>query len=145
MHELPTILLVEDNEDDYEATVRSLEKNRFLNPVKWCRHGQDALDYLHGCGEYADNPDVRRPSMILLDLNMPGVDGREVLETIKKDADLRSIPVIVLTTSDDARDVRQCYDIGANTFIQKPVSFDGLVQAIRTMNDYWFGVAILPR
>ncbi len=136
MPAIPAILLVEDNEDDYEATVRSLKKNHFLNPVHWCKSGREALDFL----QTGDNV----PDLILLDLNMPGIDGRQVLATVKGDAVLRHIPVIVLTTSNDARDVDQCYDIGASTYIQKPVSFEGLTEAIRTMKDYWFGIALLP-
>ena len=144
MNEPSHILLIEDNQDDYEATVRSLKRNAFLNPVHWCRSGQDALDYLHQKGVYADKDKAKRPDLILLDLNMPGIDGRQVLERIKKDEDIRSIPVVVLTTSSDTQDVEQCYSIGASTYIQKPVSFDGLTEAISTMKKYWFDVAILP-
>lgn len=137
------ILLVEDNQDDYEATVRSLKKNHVLSPVHWCQSGQDALDYLHKTGQYQGlNHDL--PGLVLLDLNMPGIDGREVLNRIKDDEKLRSIPVVILTTSADAKDIDQCYDLGASTYIQKPVSFSGLSEAIRTMKEYWFGVAILP-
>lgn len=138
------ILLVEDNQDDYEAAVRSLKKNHFMNPVQWCQNGQDALDYLYHEGTYVNNADVKTPDLILLDLNMPGVDGRQVLKKLKADPEKRSIPVVILTTSKDSKDVDKCYEIGASTYIQKPVDFDGLTQAIRTMKDYWFGVAILP-
>lgn len=141
---LASILLVEDNQDDYEATLRSLKKNHLMNPVHWCRNGQDALDYLNKRGVYAKDRSVNRPSLVLLDLNMPGIDGRQVLQKIKSDLKLRSIPVVILTTSADSKDIDQCYSIGASTYIQKPVSFDGLTEAIRTMKDYWFGVAILP-
>lgn len=131
------ILLVEDNQDDYEATIRSLKKSHLVNPVHWCKNGQDAMDYLH-------RKNIEKPGIILLDLNMPGIDGRQVLQKIKEDKNLKSIPVVVLTTSSDSQDVDHCYSIGASTYIQKPVSFDGLTEAIRTMKDYWFGVAILP-
>lgn len=144
-NDLSHILLVEDNQDDYEATLRSLHKSHFMNPIQWCRSGQDALDYLNKTGAYKENPRIKLPSLILLDLNMPGIDGRQVLEKLKGSEKFRSIPVVVLTTSADAKDVQQCYSIGASTYIQKPVSFDGLTEAIRTMKDYWFGVAILPR
>jgi len=139
MSTIPVILLVEDNEDDYEATVRSLKKNHFLNPIHWCRSGREALEFLKTATETGALPDL-----ILLDLNMPGIDGRQVLAAVKGDAALKHIPVIVLTTSNDARDVDQCYNIGASTYIQKPVSFEGLTEAIRTMKDYWFGIALLP-
>ena len=137
MPAIPALLLVEDNEDDYEATVRSLKKNHFVNPVNWCRSGREALDFL------ARGEDL--PDLILLDLNMPGIDGRQVLATVKADPALKHIPVIVLTTSNDARDIDTCYKIGASTYIQKPVSFEGLTEAIRTMKDYWFGIALLPK
>jgi two-component system response regulator len=81
----------------------------------------------------------------LLDLNMPGLDGRETLEIIKQDDTLKAIPVVVLTTSADSQDIDQCYKLGVSTYIQKPVSFEGLVEAMRTMKEYWFDVAILPR
>lgn len=140
---LSTILLVEDNQDDYEATVRSLKKNHFMNPIKWCKNGRDAIDYLYQRGSYEASEEPT-PDLVLLDLNMPGIDGRQVLETMKSDDKLRHIPVVILTTSADAKDVDKCYDLGASTYIQKPVSFEGLTEAIRTMKDYWFGVAILP-
>lgn len=143
MNDLTYILLVEDNQDDYEATLRSLKKNHFINPVHWCKSGQDALDYLYKKGIYAQNFN-KMPDLILLDLNMPGIDGRQVLERIKGDNALRSIPVVILTTSADSKDIEQCYKIGASTYIQKPVSFEGLTEAIRTMKDYWFSVALLP-
>ena len=138
------ILLVEDNPDDYEATVRSLKKNHLTNPIKWCKSGKDAYDYLHRINAYSDDSDVHTPIMILLDLNMPGMDGRELLREMKKDDSLRRIPTIVLTTSNDPMDVDQCYLIGASTYIQKPVGFKGLTESLKTMKDYWFGIAILP-
>jgi len=141
MAAIPTLLLVEDNEDDYEATVRSLKKNHFVNPVHWCKSGREALEFL---AKAAADHGRNLPDLMLLDLNMPGIDGRQVLATVKADAALRHIPVIVLTTSNDARDIDQCYNIGASTYIQKPVSFEGLTEAIRTMKDYWFGIALLP-
>lgn len=137
------ILLVEDNADDYEATLRSLRDNHFLNPVHWCRNGRDPLTFL-GRGQEENVSEEPLPGLILLDLNMPGIDGREVLHLIKDDPRLRRIPVIILTTSADERDISRCYDIGASTYIQKPVSFAGLAAAIGTMKDYWFGIALLP-
>lgn len=144
MNDITHILLVEDNQDDYEATVRSLKKNHFMNPIQWCKNGQEALDYLYQQGEFANHPDVKRPDLILLDLNMPGLGGRQVLQRLKADPEKCAIPVVILTTSKDSKDVNKCYEIGASTYIQKPVNFEGLTEAIRTMKDYWFGVAILP-
>lgn len=142
MSNLPVILLVEDNEDDYEATARSFKKNHFLNPFHWCRSGREALDFLQNAVNGTAGTVL--PDLILLDLNMPGIDGRQVLATVKADPVLKRIPVVVLTTSNDMRDVDQCYNIGASSFIQKPVSFEGLTEAVRTMKDYWFGLALLP-
>ncbi|MDE1901549.1 MAG: response regulator [Alphaproteobacteria bacterium] len=136
------ILLVEDSEDDYEATMRAFHKSNMRNPVKWCRSGQIALDYLHSEGKKNTG---ELPGVILLDLNMPGLDGRKTLGFIKADAVLRRIPVIVLTTSSDERDVNDCYQMGANTYIQKPVSFDGLIDAIKQLKEYWFEIALLPK
>jgi CheY-like chemotaxis protein len=141
---LPTILLVEDNFDDYDATMRSFRAAHFNNPVQWCKTGQDALDYLRHEGVYANAPIEPRPVLILLDLNLPGIDGKKVLLIIKRDPLLATIPVIVLTTSRDDRDVTQCYELGASTYIQKPVNFDELLKAVSRIKDYWFGVAILP-
>jgi two-component system, response regulator len=143
MKSLPHVLLIEDNEDDYEATQRSFTKNHFMNPIVWCKNGQDGLDYLTKEGKYTGDSHVM-PELILLDLNMPGIDGRKTLELLKANPNLRSIPVVVLTTSADERDVQQCYKLGASTYIQKPVSFEGLTQALRTMKEYWFGIALLP-
>jgi CheY-like chemotaxis protein len=140
--EIPTILLVEDNADDYEATMRSFQRAHLDNPVHWCRGGLDALKYLRREAPYPANG--VRPALVLLDLNMPGLDGRAVLSRIKQDHQLRSIPVIVLTTSADERDVTLCYEIGASTYIQKPVDFEGLVEAVGRIKDYWFGIALLP-
>jgi two-component system response regulator len=102
------------------------------------------LDYLRRQGRYAGEPNSPRPALMLLDLNMPGIDGKRVLATIKQDATLKKLPVVILTTSSDERDVTECYELGASTYIQKPVDFDGLIAAVRRIKEYWFGVAILP-
>ncbi len=146
MNELTHVLIVEDNEDDYEATRRSFVKNHFINPLSWSRSTEDALHrLLRSCDTaHAGSQAEVRPELILLDLNMPGMDGRRFLEIIKADERLKSIPVVVLTTSSDNSDIERCYQLGASTYIQKPVSFEGLTQAVRTMKDYWFGIALLP-
>lgn len=141
---LPTILLVEDNIDDYTATMRSFEKAHLNNPVHWCKSGKSALEYLNHEGEYASSTPIS-PGLILLDLNMPGIDGRQTLSSIKENEKLRKIPVIILTTSADERDIAQCYELGASTYIQKPVDFDGLIDAVRRIKEYWFGIALLPK
>jgi two-component system response regulator len=139
------ILLVEDNEDDYEATSRAFKKANLSNPIVWCKSGRDALDFLKREGAYKDASKGSRPGLVLLDLNMPGMDGRKTLEVIKKDETLKRIPVIILTTSADERDIDACYQTGANTYVQKPVSFDGLIEAIKRLKAYWFEIALLPK
>jgi two-component system response regulator len=141
---LPTILLVEDSVDDYDAAMRSFKVAHLDNPIHWCQSGKEALDYLTHEGRWADTPPGPKPALILLDLNMPGIDGRKMLAVVKRDPALKTIPVVVLTTSGDDRDVTQCYELGASTFIQKPVDFDGLVDAVGRIKDYWFGIALLP-
>ena len=138
------ILLVEDNPDDYEATVRGFRKNHIDNPIQWCKSGQDAYDYLYRKEKYAATPDVKTPILILLDLNLPGMDGRQLLGSIKADEHLRAIPILVLTTSNDPTDVNNCYALGASTYIQKPVGFQALSYLIQVINEYWFNIAILP-
>jgi two-component system response regulator len=139
------ILLVEDNEDDYEATSRAFRKANLRNPIVWCKSGQEALDFLKREGAHRDANDNARPGLVLLDLNMPGLDGRRTLDIIKQDATLKQIPVVILTTSADERDIQACYRAGANTYVQKPVSFEGLIEAIRRLKAYWFEIALLPR
>jgi two-component system response regulator len=143
--DLPTILLVEDNIDDYEAVIRSFKKAHLDNPIHWCKSGKDAMDYLKSEGKYAEAAIVTKPALILLDLNMPGVDGRKALGLIKQHPDLKKTPVVILTTSADEKDIEQCYELGASTYIQKPVNFEGLVEAVSRIKEYWFGIALLPR
>ncbi len=147
MRETPNqpILLVEDSPEDFEATERAFRKSGLKNPIHRCSDGDQALDYLYRRGAYQDPARSPRPGIILLDLNLPGTDGREVLEAVKKDDALRLIPVIVLTTSADERDVEACYLAGANSYIQKPVDLDGFMKAIEHLNGFWFEVVILPR
>jgi two-component system response regulator len=132
------ILIVEDSPDDFEATKRAFSKANLRNRIHRAESGEEALSYLRN----ESNP---RPGIILLDLNMPGLDGRKTLEIIKQTRSLQSIPVVILTTSNDERDVEACYNLGANTYIQKPVDFDGLIAAIRRLKEYWFEIAILPK
>jgi CheY-like chemotaxis protein len=137
-------LLVEDSPEDFEATVRALRKANLANPIVRCADGDDALDYLNRRGEYVELEKSPRPTVILLDLNMPGTDGREVLAEIKRSDRLRDIPVIVLTTSSDERDVESCYRAGANSYICKPVDMDGFFGALKRLKEYWFEIVILP-
>jgi len=139
------ILLVEDTPEDAEATLRAFKKAGMANPIFHCQDGDDALDFLHNRGKYADAAKAPRPGMILLDLNMPGTDGREVLSEIKANDKLCQIPVIVLTTSADERDIQTCYRDGANSYIQKPVDMKGFLESIQRLVDYWYHIVLLPR
>ncbi|MEA2601294.1 MAG: hypothetical protein QOF89_2286 [Acidobacteriota bacterium] len=139
------ILLVEDSPEDFETTERALRKSGLKNPIFRCADGDEALDFLHRRGRFVDPETSPRPGVILLDLNLPGTDGREVLNEVKTDPNLKQIPVIVLTTSKDDRDIEVCYRCGANSYIQKPVDLEGFMRAIERLNDYWFEVVILPR
>jgi two-component system response regulator len=136
------ILLVEDSPEDFETTQRAFRRSGLNNPIIRCSDGDEALDFLFRRGVHTDAP---RPGVILLDLNLPGTDGREVLSEIKASDDLKQIPVIVLTTSADERDVQACYQAGASSYIQKPVDVEGFMRAIERLNDYWFEVVILPK
>jgi CheY-like chemotaxis protein len=138
------ILVVEDNPEDYVAARRALERLGVAGPVHRCTDGDAALDYLRRRGPYADAGSSPRPGIILLDLNLPGTDGREVLAAIKGDRHLGRIPVIVLTTSADADDVDACYGSGANAYMQKPVDLAGFMAAMRALADYWLRTATLP-
>lgn len=136
------ILLVEDNEDDVEITRRAFKKARVANELHIVRDGQEALDFLFHEGEYgADTP---TPDLILLDLNLPKVNGMEVLEKMKAADHLSNIPVIMLTVSDRAEDVNKSYQLGSNTFIQKPVEFEKFIRAIEVLGEYWIVIAKLP-
>ncbi len=139
------ILIVEDSDDDYIATVRAFKKANLINPVQRCTNGDQAIDYLLQRGEFSGPGKAPRPSIILLDLNLPGTDGKEVLRVIKADPDLQKIPVIVLTTSNSEQDIEHCYAAGANSYVQKPVDLVGFIQSIARLTDYWFNVSILPK
>ena len=137
------LMIVEDTPEDHEMTVRALKKVGVASEVIACSDGDDALDYLYRRGKYKNAANCVRPALILLDLNLPGTDGREVLAHIKRDRLLRSIPVIVLSTSADYRDVVTCYQHGANSFIKKPLGFANLVTTMQRLKDYWLETVIL--
>ena len=139
-----TILMADDDPDDRLLTTEALAENRLANDLHIVGDGVELLDYLYRRGQYANLVDAPRPGLILLDLNMPKMDGREVLLEIKADPDLRSIPIIVLTTSSAEEDIIESYHIGANSYITKPVTFEGLVEAMRTLGTYWFALVDLP-
>lgn len=137
------ILLVEDDEDDIAITGRAFRKGRIANPLYVTRDGEEAIEFLRRQGRY-EGTQVPRPGLILLDLNMPRLSGREVLKIIKNDPDLKLIPVIVLTTSSDESDILHCYEDGANTYITKPVDFTNFLAAVVVIGEYWLCLAEIP-
>lgn len=139
-----TILMAEDDPDDRLLTQEALDESRLVNDLHFVEDGLELLDYLHQRGAYADPQSAPRPGLILLDLNMPRMDGREALTEIKSDPDLRRIPIVVLTTSKAEEDILKSYDLGVGGFVTKPVSFDGLVEVIHTIGKYWFQIVELP-
>lgn len=132
-----TILLVEDNPDHAELVMRNLEDFRVANRVIHVDDGQAALDYLYGHGEYVDRQSYPIPDLMLLDLRLPKVDGLQVLKEVKENADLRSMPVVILTTSDAERDLATAYDSHANSFLTKPINFGDFSSLIRDLGFYW--------
>jgi CheY-like chemotaxis protein len=137
------LLIVEDSNEDFETFQRLLRNTPMLVPVYRCLNGDQALDFLRQAGEYAVPELAPRPGVILLDLNLPGTDGREVLCQIKQDENLRDIPVVIFTTSNDPKDIRDCYRYGVNSYIIKPINFSQLKQDVQTLIDYWFRVVAL--
>jgi CheY-like chemotaxis protein len=142
-HEV-TILLVDDDEEDLQMTEQALRESRLGNDLRAAHDGEELMDYLLRRGRYADPADSPKPGLILLDLNMPKKDGREALAEIKGNPQLRKIPVIVLTTSKAEEDIFRTYDLGVSSFITKPVTFAGLVEAMKVLTQYWFEIVELP-
>jgi CheY-like chemotaxis protein len=138
------ILLADDDEDDRMLTADALRLSKLANDLKTVTDGEELMDYLYHRGKYAPPAASPRPGLILLDLNMPRKDGREALREMKADPVLRSIPVVVLTTSKAETDVERTYNLGANSFIVKPVTFEDFVQAMKIATEYWFQVVQLP-
>ncbi|MGI9145412.1 MAG: response regulator [Chloroflexota bacterium] len=136
------ILLVEDNPGDVRLTIEGLKDSRVRNTLHVAKDGAEAMQYLRREGQHADAP---RPHLILLDLNMPRMDGREVLSEIKSDATLKTIPVVVLTTSRAEQDVLRSYELQANCFITKPVDLDQFLAVVKSIEDFWFTIVTLPQ
>jgi CheY-like chemotaxis protein len=139
-----TILMADDDEDDRLMTKEALEEARLANNIRFVEDGEELMDYLHHRGAYKGGDNAPRPGLILLDLNMPKKDGREALRDIKADPHLRQIPIVVMTTSKAEEDIYKSYDLGVNSFVTKPVSFDGMVFVITTLAQYWFQIVKLP-
>ena len=138
-----TILMAEDDAEDRMLVKEAWEENRLNNDLRCVEDGEELMDYLLRRGKYSDPASSPRPGLVLLDLNMPKKDGREALKEIKADPALRSIPVVVLTSSPAEEDLVRSYDLGANSYIAKPVAFDKLVTAIKCLGTYWFEVVEL--
>ena len=143
--EMPAcILLVEDNRMDIELTLDAFREARLKNTIQVTQNGQEALDYLFGRGKYADRDVYPMPSLVLLDLKLPGVDGFEVLRQIKSTPLLKRLPVIILTSSKEEGDRALSYDTGANSYLVKPVSFDGFLGVVREISNYWLTLNVAP-
>ena len=139
-----TLLLADDDEEDRLMTGEALKESRLANDIRFVGDGEELTDYLFRRGAYTDPAQAPVPGLILLDLNMPKKDGREVLAEIKNDPGLRQIPVVVLTTSKTEEDIVRSYELGVNSFITKPVTFEGLVEAMTVFSHYWFEIVALP-
>jgi len=138
------ILVIEDSDEQFEAVRRAFQRTGITNPVHRCGDGDEALDYLLRRGIYTDPATSPRPAVVLLDLNLPGTDGRDVLDSIKSEEELKAIPVVVLTTSSSPSDVQHCYRTGAAGFIIKPVRFDAFLKTVENLKGYWLDTVALP-
>jgi CheY-like chemotaxis protein len=144
LRQTPPLLIVEDSNEDFEALQRFLRRSPKLIPIQRCVNGEQALAFLYRTGGYSDRASAPRPGLIVLDLNLPGTDGREVLRRIKQDDSLKSIPVVVFTTSSNPKDIADCYQYGVNSYIVKPIDFAQLKRDVQMLVDYWFEVTTLP-
>ncbi len=144
VRQTPPLLIVEDSNEDFEALQRFLRQSPMAIPIQRCVSGEEALAFLYRTGSYVNRESAPRPGLIVLDLNLPGTDGREVLRRIKQDDTLKTIPIVVFTTSDNPKDIEDCYQYGVNSYIVKPINFAQLKRDIQTLVDYWFEVTILP-
>jgi CheY-like chemotaxis protein len=138
------IVMAEDDSDDRLLVQDAMAECQWGADLRFVDNGEDLMDYLQHRGKYAELKNAPRPGLILLDLNMPRKDGREALRDIKADADLRRIPIVVLTTSKADTDIAGLYDLGANSFISKPVQFESLVSVMKILGQYWFNTVQLP-
>lgn len=135
------ILLVEDSPSDANLTIREFSKAKIANNLHWVEEGETAMEYLYQQGEFTDAP---RPDLILLDLNLPGMDGREVLEAVKSDHHLKCIPIVILTTSNDEQDVLRSYNLNANCYVTKPIDIEQFINVVQLIKDFWLAAVLLP-
>jgi len=139
-----TILMADDDEDDRRLTLDAFKEAKLVNDLRFVEDGAELLDYLYRRGQYIDPNSSPRPGLILLDLNMPKVDGRQALEQLKSDSELRRIRVVVMTTSKAEEDILRSYNLSAASYIAKPVTFEALVDVVRTLGKYWLEIVELP-
>ncbi|WP_427158242.1 response regulator [Aliinostoc sp. HNIBRCY26] len=139
-----TLLVIEDSDEDFEALRRFMQKEAVLNPIFRCVDGDEALDFLYHHGTYRDTQIYPRPSIILLDLNLPGTDGRDIIAQIKQDQNLKSIPIIVFTTSSNPKDIEICYQYCVASYILKPIDMKRLAATIHSFLIYWLDIVVLP-
>jgi len=139
-----TVLMADDDPDDRLMTKEAWEENRIANTLVFVNDGEELMDYLYHRGRHSDPKTSPRPGLILLDLNMPKKDGREALKEIKADPNLGRIPIVVITTSNEEEEIVRSYDLGVNSFLSKPVTFDELVKMIQVLSEYWLEIVRLP-
>ena len=139
------LLIIEDSDEDFAALTRMIKKAQISNPVYRCEDGEEALEFLAHQGEYVDETLSPRPSLIVLDLNLPGTDGREVLAQLKQNQDWKTIPVVIFSTSSNPKDINICYHYGISGYLVKPMNTKRLNQLVQTFLDYWFKSVELPR
>ncbi|TMH27404.1 MAG: response regulator [Betaproteobacteria bacterium] len=139
------ILLAEDNSEDAEMTMRALRRHNLANQVRWVKDGAEALDYLFCRGQYVGRDPSRPPKLVLLDIKMPKIDGIEVLRQLKADPTTRSIPVVVMTSSNEERDVLESYRLGVNSYIVKPVQFNQFIETVAKIGLYWLLTNRVPQ
>ncbi|WP_293129136.1 response regulator [Microcoleus sp. bin38.metabat.b11b12b14.051] len=139
----PSLLIVEDSDEDFAVFMRFLQRSGLPIPIERCVKGEEALAFLSHTGKYANADRAPRPAMIVLDLNLPGIDGREVLRRLKKDVNLKTIPVVVFTTSNNPKDIETCYQQGIYSYIIKPIDFSQLKQDVQRILDCWCEVTNL--
>lgn len=142
--DLLEVLLVEDTPEDAELTIRTLKKHNLANHLVWVKNGVEALDIIFGTGAHAGRASHRVPRVILLDLHLPKLGGLEVLRRLKADPATRQIPVVVLTSSTEQRDIEECYALGVNSFVSKPVGFEAFMKVVGKLGFYWLMVNKLP-
>jgi CheY-like chemotaxis protein len=139
-----SLLVIEDNNEDFHAVVRALNKCGFSSPIHHCESGDEVVEYLAKSGKFQGGDKTQIPELILLDLNLPGMDGKDILVKIREDAIHKRIPVVILTTSKNEVDIYECYERGANSYIEKPVDMEKFLETIKRIKEYWFEINIVP-